>query len=150
MRKPVPHIAALKIWMAGVLVGPVLLTIGMSFYEGYVTKSPSSLLDKDFLFFYMLMVLFGGLLSLPSALALWLIILLQYRSTQNETTFWPTIFIATFLLTTVPLSFLGVDTAFAGWSAAYLGAIWVGVLWTFYEPEKNPESEANEPLDKNV
>lgn len=151
MRQPVPHIAALKIWMAGVLLGPVLMIIGLSVYEWHTAGSRSIFLRSDDIFYlYTLMVLYGGLFSLPSALALWLIILLQYRSTQNGSTFWLTILTATFLLTTVPFSFLGDNTALVGWAAAYLGAIWTGVFWTFYEPGKNPEPEANEPLDKNV
>lgn len=149
MRKPAPYIAALKIWLAGVLLGPVLLGLGLVVYEFYTTGKSSY--DHDVYMLYILMVLYGGFFSLPSALALWLVISLQYRFRQSEKTFWPTIIAATFILTTSPFYFLlGDEIGLSAWAAAYLGGIWAGVLWTFYQRAQPYEVEPNEPLDANL
>ncbi len=150
MRKPVPYIAALKIWLAGVLLGPLLLGVGLILYELYARGSNANLPDEGVFMLYLIMILYGGFFSLPSALALWLVIALQYRFNQSENIFWPTILSATFLLTAAPFFIILRDIDEYGFVAAYLGAIWLGVFWTFYQIRKLPESEPDEPLDANM
>ena len=149
LHKPLPSIAALKIWLAGVLLGPVLLGIGLVVYELYTLGSPGSP-DGEIFPLYALMILYGGFFSLPSALALWLVISLQYRFRQKEAAFWPTILTATFLLTAAPFFVFGWNMSISGWAVAYLGGIWLGVFWTFYRTTHPPEREPNEPLDANL
>ncbi|MCK6693594.1 MAG: hypothetical protein L6Q97_16045 [Thermoanaerobaculia bacterium] len=150
MRKPVPYIAALKIWLAGVLLGPLLLGLGMIINELYTRGSSTIIPDGSVFMLYLLMILYGGFFSLPSALALWLVIALQYRFNQSENVFWPTILSATFLLTTAPFFIILRDLDDFGFVAAYLGAIWLGVFWTFYRLKTFPEHEPDEPLDANL
>lgn len=154
MFRPVPFVAALKIWIAGLLLGPVLLAIGTFFYGLVSTGEPGS---TDFIGLpglWFLMILYGGVFSLPSVLLLWLMLVIQYRFKQSEFAFWVTILTATFCLTMGPFWVLfglrNSDHEFFGFSLAYLGAIWLGVFWVFYRKSPLPEILQDEPLDANL
>ena len=152
MSKPSPSISALKIWLTGLLLGPVFLAIGSAVYN--VVNKGETDFDNfgNLLSVWALMILYGGFFSLPSLLVLWLTLFIMRRLKQSEPVFWTTILSITFLLTITPFAILlGDEMGFlSGMSLAYLGGIWLGVFWAFYWPAGSTEQSIEEPLDTNL
>lgn len=147
-----PLIAALKIWLAGLLLGPVFHAIGSTVYD-LVNKGETDFSRVGNLFNWVYVVLLGGIFSLPSALVLWLTLSIMHQFEQSATVFWTTILSITFLLTIIPFGVLaGWDEngAIPGIALAYLGGIWTGVFWAIYRPNVLEVADAEEPLDAHL
>ena len=156
MSRPRPLIAALKIWFAGVVFGPVLLALGAMVGSLSTGGANDNLGDPgSLLMLWSLMILYGAVFSLPSALLLWLALAIQYRFQQTGPAFFSMLFFVTFLLAAGPFfvfrGFSGdKDTFFYGLMAAYVGAIWAGVLWAFRRVKTGLIEAADEPLDAEL
>jgi len=153
INKPAPHIAALKIWFAGLVTGPFIFIIVSSLFS-LVSSGAAGMGNFSSLpVYFIIMALFGAIFSLPSALALWLFLSIQYRFQPPERVFWGTLLIATFLLVLAPFALLSgfqlmtENGTFLGMALAYLLGIWVGVYWAFHQTrfDKLPSDDA--PLD---
>lgn len=156
MSRPRPLIAALKIWFTGIVLGPVLLALGALVGSLSMGDTNDNLGDPgSLLMLWLLMMLYGAVFSLPSALLLWLALAIQYRFQQTGTAFFSTLFFVTFLLSAGPFFFLrgfsgDKDTFFYGLMAAYVGAIWLGVLWAFRRVKTGLIEAADAPLDAEL
>lgn len=153
MRVSHPLIAALKIWLAGLLLGPVFLAIGSTVYD-LVNSSESNIDDlANLLGAWVIMILYGGIFSLPSMLVLWLTLSIMHRFKQSEPVFWIAILSITFLLTIIPFGILAgwdEEGVIPGIALAYLGGIWTGVFWAIYRPNALEVVDAEEPLDAHL
>lgn len=136
MNRPDPHIAALKIWLTGLVLGPIILFLfevpdlisGRSAW----TCDAGPLLET-----FLLALIVGGILSLPSVIILGITISIQYRYRQSKPAFWRAILFVSFLLTIMPFAFLmglfqmNGDNEIIRMAIAYLAGIWIGVYWAF-------------------
>jgi len=147
--RPAPHTAALKIWVAGLILGPVFLFLGTIF-----SSPDKGVIDSETFLLWGYMVLYGGIFSLPSVGLLWLALMLQRRFRQTPSGFWYTVLGITLVLTAAPFLvldfFFGEPGYFAGLIAAYLAGIWLGVYWAYRGAKSEQQSLDDSPLDANV
>ena len=150
--------AALKIWIAGVLLGPVLLYFedqvsGVFHLNLFESGDLRDLMGTWFLLFF-----FGGIFSVPSLLVLWLLLdILLRKMDLKKPRFWVLLAVFTLVLTAVPFFYLMGGTwyasklpQFSGFTIAYLVAIWAGVYWAFRGMNTGAEDDPTEPLDANL
>lgn len=151
MNKPASHIAALKIWFAGLLLGSFIFILFDFLARTISGRETDMSTVVDSLTMFAIMVVVAGIYSLPSALALLLVLTIQYRFRQSETAFWGTILCATLALTIAPFAvlqdpLLQEDGLFLRMAAAYLAGIWIGVYWVF-RGVRFDEPESQGPLE---
>lgn len=147
---PDPVTAALKIWVTGLVLGPVFLFFGTVLLP---LDSIDSDLDVSIFVMWGYMVLYGGIFSLPSMWLLVLALTLQLRLRQSRSCFWATILGTTLFLTAVPfllLDFLIGGPGFAGFIAAYLAGIWLGVYRAYGRQKFEKQAPDDEPLDASL
>lgn len=146
--RPAPYTAAVKIWIAGLVLGPVFLFIGTA-----LLSLDNTNMDLEIFLIWGYMVLYGGIFSLPSAALLWLSLTLQCRFRQTPSGFWYTVLGITFVLTAAPfllLIFLFGELRFTGLLVAYLAGIWLGVYWAYRGAKFEKQPTDDVPLDANV
>lgn len=148
---PAPQFAVLKIWVAGIVLGPVFLFLGTALWLPEMGKTA---LDPETFLIWGYMVLYGGLFSLPSVGLLWLALTQQRRFLQTTVGFWATVLGITLTLTAAPFLllgfFLGEQGFFAGLFVAYLAGIWLGVYWAYGRQKFEKQAPDDEPLDASL
>lgn len=158
MTTPRPLPAALKIWIAGVLLGPLMLYLGVV----VLGILPLDLFEsndlRNLMGTWFLLVFFGGVCSVPSLLLLWLLLDIFLRKMDiQKPAFWIVLSVFTLVLTCTPFFFLMGGTyhqskvpQLFGFTIAYLIAIWIGIFWAFRGMNTGAEEDTAEPLDANI
>ncbi len=158
MTTPRPLPVALKIWIAGVLLGPLMLYLGDQVLGILRLNLFESGELRDLMGMWFLLVFFGGICSVPSLLVLWLFLDIFLRKMDiRKPFFWIVLAVFTLVLTALPFFFLmggtwrqGKIPQLFGFTSAYLIAIWAGVYWAFRGLNTGTEEDTTEPLDANL